>query len=354
MVRLPANLLARVPLPKPLTRNWRHQVSISLSFEPDADRAKLLDRRMHASLASSLEHLCEAARGAVSFDEGAITRLAESLRGDRCYPPILFRDYFFLADALLEDDAEMARRQFDRVANAQPASCEMRVSALEDPERSAESAIYQALMTADPTTDIAILPPSPDVAGQFIDRFGRGMKLMDSTIPELAGEVRAIVREVVCVAGDPSRKMQFDGGSHFQLWGALFLNAGFHPTELAIVEVVAHESAHSLLFGFCVDEPLVYNDDDDLFPSPLRVDPRPMDGIYHATFVSARMHWAMSRLLASGALSEEQRAEAEKAREADARNFAAGYQVVSEHGDLSPTGAGLIEGARAYMSSVRE
>ena len=34
-----------------------------------------------------------------------------------------------------------------------------------------------------------------------------------------------------------------------------------------------------------IDELFVLNPDWERFPSPLREDPRPMDGIYHATFV---------------------------------------------------------------------
>jgi HEXXH motif-containing protein len=47
-----------------------------------------------------------------------------------------------------------------------------------------------------------------------------------------------------------------------------------------VAEVLTHEAGHSLLFGLTVDEPLVLNLDDVLYPSPLREDPRPMDDIY--------------------------------------------------------------------------
>jgi HEXXH motif-containing protein len=120
-----------------------------------------------------------------------------------------------------------------------------------------------------------------------------------------------------------------------------------------VCEVLAHESAHSLLFGFTVDEALQDNPDEELYASPLRVDPRPMDGIYHATFVSARMHWAMTRLAESGLLTEEQREKAYAAAASDLTNFDAGYGVVAAHGVLTDTGAALMRGAHDYMQSVR-
>jgi hypothetical protein len=75
-----------------------------------------------------------------------------------------------------------------------------------------------------------------------------------------------------------------------------------------------------------------------------------MDGIYHATFVSARMHWTMSRLLDSGELTAEEVDAARAARDADARNFADGDAVIHAHARLSHVGGELIAGARAWMA----
>ena len=47
-----------------------------------------------------------------------------------------------------------------------------------------------------------------------------------------------------------------------------------------------------------------------MFSSPLRTDPRPMDGVVHATYVVARMHQTISRLLDAGVLSETDQAAA--------------------------------------------
>ena len=91
------------------------------------------------------------------------------------------------------------------------------------------------------------------------------------------------------------------------------------------------------------------NPDDRLYPSPLRADPRPMDGIYHATYVSARLCWAMRRLSEESGLDSETRMAAKTAAEADMRNFAAGHAVVVEHADLTETGQALMVEAEAYM-----
>lgn len=306
---------------------------------------------MRAELAASLRHLCERSRGIVPFDEAGMDRLVGSLEASAPYSALVFGQYYALAGALFDDEYDKASELFERLASAHPVSGDQSVEPLASPE-TVQGAFYREMMTGDPGAEIGILTPPPEVTRAFGERYRRALGLIDDVMPELAGEIRAIVREVILVVSDPAYPLTFHGGSHFQLWGALFINAGLHPTVEAVVEVVAHESAHSFLFGFCTDEPLVHNPDEDLYPSPLRADPRPMDGIYHATFVSARMHRALSRLIESGKLSDEARDNAIQARDEDRRNFEAGYRVVAEHGVLSDVGSRLMEGARAYMDTA--
>ncbi len=308
---------------------------------------------MHHELGASLAYLISECRGKLDFDVAAADDLVARLERGVRVPPAAFARYYALAFSLLEDrrtDAERAWRELLATPEAEPG---LRVTALEDPATSALGALYTRLMDADGGPDgVVIRPPSDAVARDFERRFEEGLALATRAFPELAEEFTGIIREVVCVVGDPTRPMQFDGGSHFQLWGALFINAQFHPTPAAMMEVLAHESAHSLLFGFCTHEPLVNGDDEARYTSPLRRDPRPMDGIYHATFVSARMHLAMSRLLASDALDPLLRADVVAACAADAQNFRRGDEVVRAHADLTSLGRDLLDGARAYIDGA--
>lgn len=55
------------------------------------------------------------------------------------------------------------------------------------------------------------------------------------------------------------------------------------------VEHLVHETSHLHLHGIMMYDPLILNKDDERYPAPIRVDLRPMYGIYHATFVLNRM-----------------------------------------------------------------
>jgi HEXXH motif-containing protein len=98
----------------------------------------------------------------------------------------------------------------------------------------------------------------------------------------------------------------------------------------------------------------VDNPDEELFSSPLRKDPRPMDGVFHATYVIARMHQTVSRLLNAGVLNEREREAAIADLAAHQRNFDAGDRVVRDGARLTPLGAEVIESARAYMARATQ
>jgi len=325
-------------------------------FAPDARRARALDHAMHRALAESLMHIVERCRGGgIEIDEAALVGVADGIRTGARHLPPTFGLYYEAAGALLDgrnDEAEALLAALARERPIDPASDGLRMVALGEPALAAHTERYQRIMGSDPTSSFPFLPPRPDTAAAFRARFQRGFALLERAIPELAAEIRAIVSEVILTVGTPAGGYTFDGGSAYQLWGGLFLNAESHETDVAIIELLAHEGAHNLLFGFTIDELLVENPTDERFDSPLRRDPRPMDGIYHATFVSARMHWAMSRLLDASVLDDAATAAARKARATDHENFEKGFDVVARHGRLTPTGTALMDGARAYMDGV--
>lgn len=321
-------------------------------FEPDAARARQMGHSMLVRLGESLRHLSEQSQCVVPHDVARLNALASALeRGER-QSPAVFAHYYRLLDAVLDEQFDEAGRQFAALARMEPVASSLKIKPLAPRELGANYDLYLSMMNADPSIDIGFSPPLPSTFATFRQRLETGLNLLREAVPELAGEIEAIIHEIVVVAGDKSKAFQFDGGSHFQLWGALFLNGDFHPDEVGIVEVLAHESAHSLLFGFCTDQLLVNNEDEELYSSPLRPDPRPMDGIYHATFVSARMHWAMDHLLGSDMLNTAARERAIKANVSNIANFRSGHSVVMEHGRLTELGQRLMQGASSYMSGV--
>lgn len=325
---------------------------LHFGFEPDAERARALDLRMRRELAASLRYVLAECGQAPTGDDQRLAAVLDGLEAGSLYPATTFARYYALVDSLLAGDEATASGEIDALAGSRPLTSGQVLQPIEDPGRCQRSALYADRLLEDLPEGLSLQPPRPQAVAAFECRYGDAMAILRGASPALAGEIDALVHEVVPVAGGVEDRGTFEGGSHFQLWGALFLNADLHETPLALAEAIAHESAHSLLFAFCTEEPLVLNGDEERYPSPLRADPRPMDGIYHATFVSARMHWALGRLIEGGDLTAEQRAWAREAAAEDARNFVAGERVVARHGRLSRHGAALLDGARAYMAQA--
>lgn len=321
-------------------------------FPPDGARARALDLRMRRTLGDSLLHIGEQAAGQLEFDADALRRLAASLRSGARLPPSTFGLYAELVPALVDGRLDEAAALLGSLADERALDTALRVLPLDHPGLEPHAERHARLMGCGPGGDFRFLSPPVERVERFAGELAPALALMRAAAPELADEFDAVVSELVMVGGQPGAEILFDGGSCYMLWGALFLNIDAARDPVALVEVLAHESAHMLLYAFASEEALVLNEDDELFPSPLRVDPRPMDGIYHATYVSARMHWAMSRLLDSGMLDADARALAEAACRDDLRNFAAGDEVVARHGRLTATGEALIRAARDYVRSV--
>ncbi len=306
---------------------------------------------MRGELAESLEHVLASMHQQSDRVLTGAAELVASMRAGAQYPPSTFGLYYEMTSALLAGQYDSARALLDELVQERPlAHSDLSITPLDQVEPVNQQVLYQRLMDTDPETPFIIVPPPPELADNSVRRFLSAANRVRKTLPLLADEFEALVRQVVLVNGAKELDYGFAGGSCYMLWGALFINVEHHADEIALVEAIAHEAGHSFLFGCTIDEPLILNDDTAKFSSPLRDDPRPMDGIYHATYVSARMHWAMSGLLAETDMDNQQREIAALHREADKVNFWAGLSIVEEHGLMSETGRLLMAAATDYMA----
>ena len=46
----------------------------------------------------------------------------------------------------------------------------------------------------------------------------------------------------------------------FMLWGSVLLNTEYYDAKLDMMAALLHETAHQLLFGLSLDQPVVEND----------------------------------------------------------------------------------------------
>jgi HEXXH motif-containing protein len=225
---------------------------------------------------------------------------------------------------------------------------------LRNPKTNFDARQYARYVDTDPGMPFEIYAPTRKAAMVCRKQINFAFNLMDAGDPVLAGEIRVLIREIALAAGSTQKNAYtFDGVSSFMLWGAIVINAGRAREPLTMVRMLAHESAHNLLFGMAMDEPLLKNSSAERYKSPVRDDLRPIEGIYHAVFVCARMFRVVKMLLKSGKLPIQLEKSAHQSLETDARCFVEGMKVIRQHAKLTKIGRTIIQNVADFMDAAR-
>jgi hypothetical protein len=323
------------------------------SFAPDAERARKLDQNLRVRLAASLEHVVEKSRGHLSVNEGKLFELTTALRGNLRFPPTTFALYYDIVDSIFEHRLDDAERCLASITNEKPIQQPLSIVVMDNATLGADMVErYGRMMDTDPTTPHVFGAPSTGDVESCRSILEKSLRLMERGCPQTYAAFAELVDQIVlCDGTNLASKQAFLAGSSFTLWGALFINPSAKRTARSLIETLAHEASHTYLFGLQVSDGLVLNPDEERFPSPLRTDPRPMDGVYHATFVSARMHFAMKELLASGVMPASDVRFIREAAERDVATFKEGLKTVRKFGRLTPAGQDVMAAAEDYMTA---
>ncbi len=320
----------------------------SISFQPDPARARRLDSRMRARLADSLSYIAAEMDGEIQIPRQLESFLQNLAAGP--VSPAVYGAYFDLVLALERGDRPGGTTLLNEIVTAPIPAPGTAIVGIGDPSSQTVAGRYQRLINTDPDIHLTLKPPSPATETAAKSRLKAAFELLERGFPALAAELAVLLREIVLAVNAENVRATFDGASSFMLWGAIILNAEIGDTPIALIEGLAHESGHNLLFGLCADGPLVENDDYDRFPSPLRADPRPMDGIVHAAYVIARMHQAVHTVLTADLLDSAQATLARQNLRNHAAAFQRGIDTIDQFGHLSALGQELMSGARDYMA----
>ena len=333
-----------------MTQTFAPSSEKALSFPPNPERGRVLYDRIKDRLGESFRQIAGASSAVAQIDESRLTAFLDSVSRSRKISPRFFAIYHEILVAADEDDVDSVSRLFGELVDADSHDDSVPSYNLTDEHLGrGNAARYKRWADTDPENPLNLVALSDAEYARIAATKCDAFALMDAGAREVSGEIRSLLAEVVFAGGAPDEKFTFHGISSFFLWGTVLINAEGHKTPLELVQTLAHESSHMHLFAVALDGPLVHNSDEERYHSPLRADPRPMDGIYHATYVTARMHYVLSRLLASGGLSPAQVEEAKIACANHVKSYREGYEVVCSHGSLSELGEGLLNGANDYM-----
>lgn len=310
-------------------------------FIPSPDSPALsLDQAVRDHLAESLLRIAD--RASAVLPDGVSTDYVAAIRAHRVHPGVFGR-YYDLVQALQDRSWNDASRLWREIANLAPAPADMAVIPLnslgDDVER------YRRMFTMGLLQRPDFAAPD-DRAMDDVRRSVLGaLALLDVAHPAWARELRSLIGQVVAVVPAKPETPTISGGSSFMLWGAVLVNIKPLPDRVGSLSVLAHEATHQFLLGMSRSQPLVTNPVSEHFHTELRPTPRPMNALFHSTYVSGRIHALMEILTADADLSEAERTWTAETSDLQRRRFQQGYSVILREADLTDLGRTLIEEA---------
>jgi HEXXH motif-containing protein len=162
------------------------------------------------------------------------------------------------------------------------------------------------------------------------------MALIRRSWPELAAEIEEDVR-IVC----PFSSRALYGWADIYLLGAVFVRED--TTDVSFVlERLVHQAAHVRLF-LISHGPLHNHSHSHLVTSPIREDPRPVNGVFHAAFVYSRLISLFTRI---GEPAYMQR------RSELLPRFAAAIDTLTNTCRLTPRGKSLVQSMSRLVETV--
>ncbi|HEY5793345.1 MAG TPA: HEXXH motif-containing putative peptide modification protein [Chthoniobacterales bacterium] len=315
--------------------------------------ARALDQRMRDGLAASLQYLAEAGGAALLPDPAPFAAVIGAIKSG-LVSPLAFCLYSEIVQAVEAGRLSAARESLQELMALPKPGARTEIIDLADPGADLKSRLYQRYVDTDPANRFPLFRPSSEKSAASRRLIEDAFVLMRDTDPDLHAEIQALLREIVLAAGpEDGSGLTFDGASSFMMWGAIVINADRSDSVLEMVQMLAHESAHNVLFGLFSEDPALFNGYSERQASPLRRDPRPLEGIYHAAFVTARMYRAVHHVARSAGASSPLREEAGQALEELRGLFRQGYETVIAHGRFSPLGREVIEEASRYLEAHR-
>ena len=327
-------------------------MTAQISFYPSHERVQKFDITIRARLADILSYLSDFCTKRFQINQQKLKQALEQVRTQPVLPEKIAA-YYELVSAVQNEDFNFSQSLFEEILAAGPAPDTLQVIPFIDPKQDIPSARYLKQIDTNPNSPFNILPADQSDFARVKQLIHDTLNLLKCENPALFHEISALLKSVMLGSG-PAEKDQltFDGASAPGLWGAIVLNAIEPKDVVDMAQTLAHESGHNLLFGYCIDDRLVNNPEDELHASPLRIDPRPLDGIYHATFVLARMHYAAATIADSPQLSPELQHKAQQEMKARQKGFYDGLSTLKQHADYTDQGKALMDAAVAYMNDA--
>ncbi len=307
-----------------------------------------LDREMREDLASSLQRIAHRAAAYLPGDV-SIEAACRDIRAHRI-DPALFAVYYEFIHQVQGNAWDGAARSWRAIAAKAGETVRLEYQPFNSLDEDAER--FQRLFASGGQAAKLFARPDESSWRGFVSNVDAALALLEAVSSDWRDEIDSLLTRIYAAVPPEDALWRVSGSSSFMVWGAVVLNVQRNNNPMRVLTGIVHEATHQMLFGLSRRQPLTENPPGQRYPSPLRSDPRPMDGVYHATYVSGRLCAFHTLLGRHEGLDEMERAEINERLDRQKKHFADGYAVVRREGRLSPLGRELIEAAADHVADL--
>ena len=326
--------------------------------------ASLLKWHADQRLLASLSYLCEVAERAFGESFVTQTRMLERAassepRAERRLRGAMYVLHTEMRHAIKANDPVRVQELLGQLPTVQATSGDVVVRGIppaSDPS-DREMQLFRSTMGREHERAYGLpfdaAAPPAEVLPLFARTAWEVLEILERLDPDCAAEIRSVVSDVVIV-----KSQNVNAGSSFRAFGYIVLRE-LEPDRAwtTYLESIVHEAAHLYLYLLWTHDPIIENEGEGLFRSPVRPGGRPLSAIFHAMFVLARTIRTI-RIVREDSVYRE-----DISRMSTSYNYAKNpdgfevkffeaYETIKDNAQLTPLGEELLRGCRAMVEGT--
>lgn len=322
------------------------------SFQPDGRAAAMLSAEINRRLVESIAYLVGELGEAIDMDRPRLDRWLETIASAGRAEPLVHTLFHTLVAEMEEGTTHGARAVAERMLKLGAAPGGLVILPLgSELDHRRPVPLVSRFADLEEANRLDLVALEPQAVAPAVALIEEGLALVARVDPDLGAEFRALVSEIWLVAQAPEHRFTTAAVACFQNWGGLIVNPAEHAGPVEVVELIAHEATHLLLFAIALDEALLTNPPEERFHSPLRAAPRSMDGVFHATIVAARVIRAMLRLAETDGANSDPGREALERASLWLPLFEDGVGIIESGARLTPLGRRVLDDSKAFVAA---
>lgn len=318
-----------------------------LSAIPTVGVADLLHHHYKTKLINSFSTLITYVADELNIDASPVLSHLKVLADElpQFLTPWSYHNYFKLRHAIMNDEAESVKSIITELNGKPINSFQQHTRTVlpaftEDWERNALNDEVEASFGEH---DYAPLPPCMRQFTALSSHLESSMALIAAVDAPMADEINVLAASIRLLNNNNTL-----AATSPKFFGAIYIsmpeNDLMQHQVLVLVDHLVHETSHLFLNAILIHDPLMLNDENARYSSPIRKDPRPMLGIYHAIFVLSRVIRILKKISEFDLYHDFDFLN--KCIKRFIRHYETGFETVKQHGILTDLGNDIFNSTR--------